>query len=295
MLLGSSADVVLVYVRCIEGKLAVGSLEESTFKVGRIGLPRQESRGERSIAFLLSCPGPDRPLGYPRHLAPQRRWRVRHLRARTYLGQPLQRGSVVCVFNLLPTGLCRLPGRDGQGSIRVGSTVLLTLAVLTKAAVALHLGRRFMASDTFAILVALLYTFSMPLVDPLQPNRIYLGQLSANVWHNSTTILASALVLPTFVFAVRFLRTPSGPSSLGLATFMALTTLCKPNYTLALLPALVGLWIWIALRVNSTSRSSTKLLLASILPSIAVLVSQYLLVFDVGTEPFSNYGLYGRP
>jgi hypothetical protein len=123
---------------------------------------------------------------------------------------------------------------------------------------------------------------AMPLLNPWRSEDIYLGQVSPNVWHNSTQIFALPFSLAAFVTAVGLLRVPSKSRALLFGILIFSSTLAKPNYTLALLPVL---GVTLLLVMHSTSIRPMRqiaIICLTFLPVTVLLVDQYMLVFGSG-------------
>ena len=107
----------------------------------------------------------------------------------------------------------------------------------------------FMTPVTNQVLSLSLLVF-MPLVDPRKIFEaesirdisiffdIYLGQITPNVWHNSTTIFAGPFALLATLSIMRFFDTISWKRALLASFLVSLATLTKPNWTFAAIPAL---------------------------------------------------------
>ncbi|NVJ48322.1 MAG: hypothetical protein HWE07_14390, partial [Cytophagia bacterium] len=76
--------------------------------------------------------------------------------------------------------------------------------------------------------VALVFVFSLPV--SLDLHHYYLGQFPANVWHNSTTILAMPLVVLAFGSCCHFLSKPDVRVLLRLVLWSVLMYIIKPSF-----------------------------------------------------------------
>ena len=130
-----------------------------------------------------------------------------------------------------------------------------------------------------AELISVLLTLSLMLVTPitlftLADHRLYLGYIGINVYHNPTVTMLKPLALWLFWAVVACLdgETPRLNIFL-LAAITIFSTLTKPNFSLALLPALMSLMIfrW------RKKQPAHWLYLGSgfILPAVLVLAYQY--------------------
>jgi hypothetical protein len=97
---------------------------------------------------------------------------------------------------------------------------------------------------TLLVLVTAALVLSSPLLRPWHSNRVYLGQISPNIWHNPTSVICWPIVILLFFAAEDFLRTARLRQLLLVGSLSALSVLAKPNYFLAFAPVfgLLGLW-----------------------------------------------------
>jgi hypothetical protein len=107
--------------------------------------------------------------------------------------------------------------------------------------------------ETLLLVVTAALMVAAPVVRPWWLHRVYLGQISPNVWHNPTSIVCWPLVILLFFAADRFLRSGRLTTLAAVGILAAASVLAKPNYFLAFAPVfgLLGLWrfglsrIWI--------------------------------------------------
>lgn len=176
--------------------------------------------------------------------------------------------SLYYPLNYLTTG-----GSADVSSIRVGTTVLLTLVVAARTAVVLFYAYRYTTSWLWASAVAVATSIATPLINPFAVEDIYLGQISPNTWHNSTTLLASIFVLPTFFAILRLLSRPTSRGALITGSLLVALTLAKPSYTLALLPAATVITFVLLFRGRFSLREAT-VVMVTLVPAVAVMVAQ---------------------
>ena len=122
--------------------------------------------------------------------------------------------------------------------------------------------------------------------------RMYLGYIGINVWHNPTMLALKPLAVLSFFYAAALFKDPpaideaaaersgfvtSALFILGGATVTVLGTLAKPNYALCLLPgvAIFVPWAW----YRRMTIRWTPLLLGLVLPALAVLLWQYTFTY----------------
>lgn len=120
--------------------------------------------------------------------------------------------------------------------IRVSAAGILTVAVVAK----YLLSYRFATAElrrvgldaspvtTAAVIAALMFAFSIPTATP------YIGQLPANVWHNSTTIVLMPLSLGLFALTLAYVRTGVRKWLLWAILVGALGVATKPTFAMAL-------------------------------------------------------------
>jgi hypothetical protein len=99
-----------------------------------------------------------------------------------------------------------------------------------------------------ASLAALGLLFVMPLFNWWKFPKVYLGQISPNVWHNPTAIAVLPLAMLLFAAASKMTITDRPRRLAGAGALTLLNGLTKPNYLLALLPC------WLALLVDRAAR-----------------------------------------
>lgn len=170
-------------------------------------------------------------------------------------------------------------GASDPAAMQVSAVVFLTLATVARAVVAYVLVARETARPVVAALGAVVILLAMPIVNPLDPTDIYLGQLTANVWHNSTTILVAPFALAAFGAGVSLLRSPRVGRAIVFSVTIVLVVLMKPSYALAFLPVfgivlLVQLW-----RTRTKLRWAFAIVGVGFIPVVVLLAVQYGLVF----------------
>ncbi len=184
--------------------------------------------------------------------------------------------------------------------LRIASVVLLAVFIAVRAVVVFVIAKAVLQRPDAAWLVAIASILVMPLINPAQPHNIYLGQLTANVWHNSTNILAAPFVIALFAAAVVFLRRASHGSATVVSALAVASVLAKPNFALAFLPAL-GVAALVCLAQQGVAPARRAGMLAVILAPVTVLLAiQYVLVFameDVRSttlevQPFAIWSLH---
>lgn len=128
---------------------------------------------------------------------------------------------------------------------------------------------------TLLLVIAVALLVSAPIVRPWWIHRVYLGQISPNVWHNPTSIVCWPLVILLFFAGDDFLRSGRLKMLSVLGALSAASVLAKPNYFLAFAPVF-GLLV---LRRFGLSRALILSQLA-LIPTVLLLCWQLAASFD---------------
>jgi hypothetical protein len=135
-------------------------------------------------------------------------------------------------------------------SLACAALVVLTMCVIAKSWLTYVLlvrhGRRLpnpafedaygLSHTTLLVLVTATLMLSAPIVRPWWTHRIYLGQISPNIWHNPTSVVCWPLVILLFFAAVAFVRRGRPRELVAVGLLSAASVLIKPNYFLAFAP-----------------------------------------------------------
>ena len=170
-------------------------------------------------------------------------------------------------------------GANSTTIMRLVSIGLLSILVAGKVALVFWIAKRVLDSSELAFITSLCVMVVMPLIDPARPMSIYLGQISANVWHNSTNILAAPFAIAVFFSGVHFLRSLTLKNAVFFSALVVVCILAKPNFSLAFLPVFgiaVLLLLW---RKRCKLGESLALLAIAFLPAAVVLAYQYVVVY----------------
>jgi hypothetical protein len=178
-------------------------------------------------------------------------------------------------FELVVCGVAAPLG--GGHAFEYAAVVIAALAVAAKAVLTYRRIREAGEVAT-ALLAALALLFAMPLFNWWNVSRIYLGQISPNVWHNPTSIAVLPLAMLLFAAASK-LTIPDRPRHVAAASTLALLNgVTKPNYLLALIPCWL---VQLALRpapepavARSRWRSAAILAAALFAPTAGLLLWQ---------------------
>ena len=140
-------------------------------------------------------------------------------------------------------------------------------------------------SSNAAILLALLLNIVMPCyIKGLSDGR-YMGMHASSIWHNSTYLMMKWLGLWTILIYLRLEKNISKKLTLESYTFfviiLTLTTAAKPNFFLAVTPAM---FVFLIADLIQKKAPAKKLffLASSIIPSIAVMLYQNKALFNAG-------------
>jgi hypothetical protein len=132
-----------------------------------------------------------------------------------------------------------------------------------------------LSRETLLVVITAALLVAAPIVRPWWTHRVYLGQISPNVWHNPTSVVCWPLVILLFFAADDFLRSARLRVLAAVGALAALGVLAKPNYFLAFAPVF-GL---LALRRFGFSRVWI-LSQVAMLPTVAILLWQLTASFD---------------
>ena len=136
----------------------------------------------------------------------------------------------------------------------------------------------------------------------------YLGQSSPNVWHNPTTIVVKPIALLVFLLVAAevircrendFEEGISVPKGILIGFLLILSCLAKPSFVQVFYPAIFTLMIiWLILSHGRSFKMALQLLLVC-LPSLAVMIAQFIVSFygsneksgGIAIAPFQVAGL----
>lgn len=191
-----------------------------------------------------------------------------------------------------------IPGISFQTAALVVAQALHVVAACAAYAVL----RRFrppanVAADVGLAVLAVALLFTAPITVFTVPwHNLYYGYIyPANVLHNPTILVLKPLALASFAAVAGLLDQPGYPLGrlVGRATLAAfvtaLATLAKPNYTIAMLPAVVLCLAWAPRRAGWWAGGLAAL--ASFAPAVAILAWQFRLAF----EPAATGGIRLAP
>ncbi len=178
------------------------------------------------------------------------------------------------LFNLVTLG------STNPKIVLVAIVALLGGFTILKAWVVVWISQRNLHSYRLAAAIAVVLAVVMPIIDPNRPSAIYLGQISANVWHNSTNIMVAPFAIAASYAVIVFFQKTTYKQAWIVSLLIVLTTLSKPNFSLAFLPVIgIGVLILFA-RQRTKIMKAAFLLLIMFIPVVLVLIFQYVAVFD---------------
>jgi hypothetical protein len=128
--------------------------------------------------------------------------------------------------------------------------------------------------ETLILLVSGALMLAAPIARPWRINRVYMGQISPNVWHNPTSLVCWPVVILLFFAAYDFLRSARLRSLAAIGALAVLSVVAKPNYFLAFAPVFALL----SLRRFGLTRQWVLSQLA-MLPTVAILYWQMTAAF----------------
>lgn len=171
-------------------------------------------------------------------------------------------------------------GSESLRLMRLSSITLLSFFTLLKVFIIFYSASRYLKSKEVASIIAIAAIVVMPLLDPNNPKDLFLGQISPNQWHNSTTLMSAPFVVLMFLLTIQFLSSMTVKNAIFVSMAIFITAAIKPNYVLAFLPV-VGFWILISFFKKQISlKKFFTVLLTIFLPTIILLTYQYLAIFN---------------
>ena len=119
-------------------------------------------------------------------------------------------------------------------SLHISSMMVLSLAVMAKFSLTrIYSTKHFNELPTGATVprsVIILFSLSLLIVFSLPANTSYLGQISPNVWHNSTTIFVMPFALLLFWQSYKQLQSPTLAGAVLVSILCVLNAFAKPSF-----------------------------------------------------------------
>lgn len=190
-------------------------------------------------------------------------------------------GGVYTPHFLLQLAVAVLSGIS-TATLPHSTLIILSTAAITTA----YLTARTLLAENPSPLLTTFLTTALMLAAPLAiifplDQHLYLGYISPNVFHNPTILLLKPLALISFLYAVKLFdrdKTCSGRDLLCCITTTVACALVKPNFTIAILPALAVATVY---RLTAGEHIKLKqLLFGFFLPAVIVLAVQYRMAFS---------------
>lgn len=126
--------------------------------------------------------------------------------------------------------------------------------------------------------ITLLFCFSLPLSLLLRiNNKFYIGNITPNVWHNSTTILLVPVALVTFWISylrINSLQKKKNSTLITLTILIIVGLLIKPSYFFVFLISYP-----IMIMFNPSLRQNFLLEILPVLAGLGLLILQYILIY----------------
>lgn len=176
---------------------------------------------------------------------------------------------------------------------RISSVMLLSSFVVLKSLLIYLIARERRVDVGTSSALAFGLSFVAPLIDPNAPNDIYLGQVSATVWHNSTNIMVAPFAVLAFWLFVRLAEDRNGRTATMAGLAIAASVLVKPNFAIALLPVAGVFLVLSAVLGRDSWRRAAAILGLALGPAVVTLMVQYILIYT--GDDARSAGLVIRP
>jgi len=113
-------------------------------------------------------------------------------------------------------------------------------------------------------------------------DRLIVGYIKPNVWHNPTYSLLKPFALWIYFFVIDHWKQPlSFTQWMALAVMTGLSVMAKPNFILSFLPALILLLV---IRTRSLKKLPWGILSAMLVPAAMTLLYQYIVMYSMNAE-----------
>lgn len=158
--------------------------------------------------------------------------------------------------------------------------LLLSFSVALKAAVTSEIMRILAPSASSKALLAatfsLLIVFSIPVAYLSGFDRAYyIGQITPNVWHNSTTIFLMPVAIIAFWLQARAFETKSVRYLWAITVLVAISVMIKPSFFMAYAPV-ICLW----LLFNAKDRGVSFAYLIPVVVGLVLTLGLYILIYE---------------
>lgn len=211
-----------------------------------------------------------------------------------YIDTPhtLYQRLILVVKAFIPSGLInQITNRTSEQNYNIYLKLsALFVTLMSYLATGLLLQRRFLRMflpnqkyrQTLSWLTALICMNVAPILLFTLGDRLLVGYIKPNVWHNPTFNLLKPFALWIFFFVIDHWKLKiSGKQWVLLSLMTGLSILSKPNFILSFLPAV---FLLLLLRIRSLRGIPWRLLLAMIIPAFLLLGYQYLVKYSGSSE-----------
>jgi len=190
-------------------------------------------------------------------------------------------------------------GSENYSLLRVVSVILLTLLTILLSITLFKYANSYLNSQWLSVL-AVFALFSMVPLQIADEWGDFIGYLTQNSWHNSTTIASAPFAVLSFIFGIRYIQKRKLSSALLTTVSLFISILFKPNFALAYLPVFCLYLLLEILKKNAANRKNLLIaLIIVVLPSVLLLFAQYFLFVQGGSwgyksviSPFSVWHSY---
>lgn len=145
-------------------------------------------------------------------------------------------------------------------------------------------------SSTMAFILMIV----MPIFIPAFNDKLYLGQLTPNVWHNPTFMMVKLLALWTFIKYIKITDVEKYTNQkeyrnniILFSIFLVLSTLAKPSFVQVFIPAVIIDVIYRVLKKDEFIKHKVVNIIIALIPTLTIIAIQTNNLF-VGNEELSG-------
>jgi hypothetical protein len=173
-----------------------------------------------------------------------------------------------------------------QSVVRSMLVLILSAGLILRWHVSVRVLRRSGAQELNARIMCFGLLVFMPLLDPRNLESIsflfkaktysdiYLGQITPNVWHNSTTIFMAPFAMLAAYWLPDAVRYSDTRKSALASVALLSSALAKPNYALAAVPAAGLLGLWYLVKDHRNLKKQLTMLIFVIGPTVLIVAYQ---------------------
>jgi hypothetical protein len=175
------------------------------------------------------------------------------------------------------------------------SIIVLTGFIVTKAILTYLIINNEAHNGLKSSIVSVALLIVSPIINWWSKN-IYLGQITPNVWHNPTTILAMPLAIALYFYTYKNIKSSENKKLIMIVLLIIANAICKPNYLIAYIPVVFVYITFLAIN-DKDFRVFKKALIISIVAA-AMLLLQFALTYggdsksSIIIDPFGVWGNY---